>query len=96
MPDIDIYNKNKIKVNKIKSGKITPEAWGIEGKSKEEVTITDIINANNQFQPMRDGSFAKTSESQGRQALAAAIKGGGLDPREIKKKLMENPYMFLE
>jgi len=25
MPDIDIYNKNKIKVNKIKSGKINPE-----------------------------------------------------------------------
>lgn len=74
----------------IKSGKITPEAWGIEGKSKEEVTLTDIINASDQYSPIKDGSFAKTSESQGRQALAAAIKGGGLDPREIKKKLMES------
>ena len=74
----------------IKSGKASPESWGIQGKSAEEVTITDIINATNQFEPMRDGSFEKTTESQGRQALAAAIKGGGLDPREVKKKLVES------
>ena len=73
----------------IKQGKATPESWGITGKTKDEVTITDIINATNQFQPMRDGSFAKTTETQGRQALAAAIKGGGLDPRMVKQKLID-------
>ena len=74
----------------IKQGKASPESWGIVGKTAEEVTITDIINATNQFQPMRDGSFDKTTEGQGRAALAAAIKGGGLDPKMVKQKLIES------
>jgi hypothetical protein len=71
----------------VKQGKATPQAWGVRsGVTSEQMTITDLLNAENQFQPMRDGRFDKVSEEQGRAALNAAIKGGGLSPAEIKTK----------
>jgi hypothetical protein len=69
----------------VKQGKATPQAWGVRsGVTAEQMTITDLLYAENQFQPIRDKRFDKVSAEQGTQALNAAIKGGGLDPSEIK------------
>jgi hypothetical protein len=73
----------------IKQGKASPQAWGVRsGVTSEQMTITDLLNAENQFQPIRDGRFDKVSEEQGRAALNAAIQGGGLSPAEIKTKAL--------
>jgi hypothetical protein len=81
-----IFNRYR----QIKSGMVTPKAWGISGKTKEQVTLTDILMADNQFQPVRDGRFDKVSADQGTQALNAAISGGGLDPNKIKENLVQS------
>jgi hypothetical protein len=73
----------------VKQGKATPQAWGVRsGVTAEQMTITDLLYAENQFQPIRDKRFDKVSAEQGTQALNAAIKGGGLNPSEIKSKAM--------
>jgi hypothetical protein len=71
----------------VKQGKATPQAWGVkEGVTAQNMTITDLLMAENQFQPVRDGRFAKVSAEQGTQALNAAIGAGGLDPKQIYEK----------
>jgi spore germination cell wall hydrolase CwlJ-like protein len=59
------------------------------GKTKDNVTIRDIIYAPNQFSPIKDGRFDKTSSGAGKKALADAISGGGNDPRKLKELLMK-------
>lgn len=69
----------------IKQGKATPQAWGVKsGITSEKMTITDLLYASGQFQPISDGRFDKITAEQGTSALNAAIKGGGLDPSKIK------------
>ncbi|MFZ9146144.1 MAG: hypothetical protein ACO21H_02740 [Sediminibacterium sp.] len=69
----------------IKQGKATPQAWGVRsGVTAEKMTITDLLYASGQFQPISDKRFDKVSAEQGTEALNAAIKGGGLDPSKIK------------
>lgn len=83
-----VLNSILNRYRQIKSGKVSPSAWGIQGKTKEEVTISDIIFAQNQYQPVRDGSFEKVSGEQGATALSQAVQGGGLDPNQVKENLM--------
>lgn len=59
------------------------------GKTKDTVTIRDILYAPNQFSPIADGRFDKTSSAAGRSALSEAISAGGNDPEKLKKVLME-------
>lgn len=59
------------------------------GKTKDSVTIRDILYAPNQFSPIDDGKFDRTSSASGRSALAQAISAGGNDPEKLKKVLME-------
>ena len=59
------------------------------GKTKDTVTIKDILYASNQFSPIDDGRFDKTSSASGKSALAQAISAGGNDPEKLKKVLME-------
>jgi hypothetical protein len=59
------------------------------GKTKDTVTIRDILYDPNQFSPIDDGRFDRTSSAAGRSALAQAISAGGNDPEKLKKVLME-------
>jgi hypothetical protein len=71
----------------VKQGKATPQAWGVRsGVTSQTMTLTDLLMAQDQFQPTRDGRFDKVSSEQGIQALNAAISGGGLDPKQIYEK----------
>ena len=77
----------------IKSGAATPRSFNVMGKSKEEVTIRDILFAGgkgpgNQFSPYKDGNFDRTSSSSGKSALASAIQSGGNDPKKFKDNLI--------
>ena len=68
----------------IKQGLVTPEAWGITGKKASEVTISDILMAPGQYSqsiPKLPG----ITEEQALTSLNAAIRGGGLDPAQIKQ-----------
>ena len=85
-----VLNSILNRYRQIKSGKVAPSAWGIEGKTKDEVTISDVIRAKNQYQPMRDGSFDKVTADQGTEALSQAISGGGLDPEQVKNNLVQS------
>ena len=85
-----VLNSILNRYRQIKSGTVTPDAWGIEGKTKDEVTISDVIRGKNQYQPMRDGSFDKVTADQGTEALSQAVSGGGLDPQQVKKNLVES------
>lgn len=58
------------------------------GKNKENVTIRDILYANNQFSPIADGRFNRTSSSSGKNALVKAIAAGGNDPQKLKDSLI--------
>lgn len=58
------------------------------GKTKDNVTIRDILYAPSQFSPISDGRFARTSSASGKSALAKAISSGGNDPQKFKEKLM--------
>ncbi len=60
-----------------------------KGKTKDNVTIRDILYAPNQFSPIGDGRFDKTSSSAGKNALAEAISAGGSDPQKLKGVLMQ-------
>ena len=73
----------------IKSG-TSPSQFGIRGKTKDEVTIRDVIFASGQFSPVSNGSFGRTSSSSGKAALAAAIGAGGNDPEKLKKELIKS------
>jgi murein DD-endopeptidase MepM/ murein hydrolase activator NlpD len=59
------------------------------GKTKDNVTIRDLLYAPNQFSPIDDGRFDRTSSASGKSALAQAISAGGNDPEKLKKVLME-------
>ena len=83
-----VLNSILNRYRQIKSGKVSPSAWGIQGKTKDEVTLSDIIKADNQYQPIRDGSFDRVTADQGTQALNQAVEGGGLDPNQVKENLM--------
>jgi len=83
-----VLNSILNRYRQIKSGKVAPSQWGIQGKTKDEVTLTDIIYAANQYQPIRDGSFDKITADQGTTALNNAVEGGGLDPAKVKENLM--------
>ncbi len=77
----------------IKSGVATPGQFAISGKTKDEVTIRDILFAGgtgsqNQFSPYKDGSFARTSSAAGKAALAAAIGSGGNNPQKFRENLI--------
>jgi hypothetical protein len=85
-----VLNSILNRYRQIKSGRVPPSAWGISGKTAQEVTISDIIRAPDQFQPMRNGSFDAVSEEEGTKALNAAISGGGLDPNKIKENLIKS------
>ncbi len=74
----------------IKSGKATPGAFNIKGRTKDQVTIRDILFASSQFSPYANGSFARTSSSSGKSALAAAIRAGGNDPEKLRKNLIKS------
>lgn len=79
----------------IKSGAVSPGAFNVSGKTKDQVTIRDILFAGgkgpgNQFSPYKDGNFEKTSSSSGKSALAEAIRSGGNDPEKFKKNLIES------
>lgn len=73
----------------IKSG-TSPSQFGIRGKTKDEVTLRDVIFASGQFSPVSDGSFGRTSSSSGKAALAAAIGVGGNDPEKLKRELIKS------
>jgi hypothetical protein len=73
----------------IKSGKARPESFGIRGKNKDNITVRDILFAGSQFSPIRDGRFSQMSSSSGRDALAAAIRGGGNDPEKFRRLLID-------
>jgi hypothetical protein len=73
----------------IKSGTVSPAAWGVFGKTKDEVTLSDIIKAPDQYSPIKDGSFDQTTSEQGLKALNNAIAGGGLDPQKIYENLLK-------
>jgi len=60
------------------------------GRTKDTVTIRDLLYAPNQFSPITDGSFGRTSSAAGRSALAKAISAGGNDPEKLKQKLMQS------
>lgn len=83
-----VLNSILNRYRQIKSGKVSPSQWGITGKTKDEVTLTDIIYAANQYQPIRDGSFDKITADQGTTALSNAVEGGGLNPARIKENLV--------
>jgi murein DD-endopeptidase MepM/ murein hydrolase activator NlpD len=79
----------------IKSGKASPQSFAITGKTREQVTIRDVLFAGgkgpgNQFSPYRDGNFDRTSSSSGKAALAEAIRAGGNDPEKFKQNLIKN------
>jgi murein DD-endopeptidase MepM/ murein hydrolase activator NlpD len=79
----------------IKSGAASPGAFNVTGKTKEQVTIRDVLFAGgtgsgNQFSPYKDGSFERTTSSSGRSALAEAIRAGGNDPEKFKKNLIDS------
>ena len=74
----------------IKSGKATPGAFNIKGRTKDQVTIRDILFASSQFSPYANGSFARTSSSSGKSALSAAIRAGGNDPEKLRKNLIKS------
>jgi hypothetical protein len=74
----------------IKSGAASPGAFNVTGKTKEQVTIRDVLFARNEFSPYRDGSFERTTSSSGRSALAEAIRAGGNDPEKLKKNLIDS------
>jgi murein DD-endopeptidase MepM/ murein hydrolase activator NlpD len=79
----------------IKSGKASPGAFNIQGKTRDEVTIRDILFAGgkgrgNQFSPYRDGRFQSTSSSSGKAALADAIRMGGSNPEKLKEELIKS------
>ena len=59
------------------------------GKTKDNVTIRDLLYAPSQFSPITDGSFDRTSSAAGKSALAMAISAGGNDPEKLKRTLME-------
>lgn len=59
------------------------------GKTKDNVTIRDILYAPNQFSPIKDGRFDRTSSNAGKKALADAISGGGNDPQKFKEFLVK-------
>jgi spore germination cell wall hydrolase CwlJ-like protein len=59
------------------------------GKTKDNVTIRDLLYAPSQFSPIGDGRFSRTSSADGKRALAQAISAGGNDPEKLKKLLME-------
>lgn len=78
----------------IKSGLATPGQFNIRGKTKDQVTLRDILFAGgkgigNQFSPYRDGSFDRTSSAAGKSALADAINMGGADPEKLKENLIK-------
>lgn len=76
-----IFNRQR----QIKQGLVTPEAWGITGKKASEVTISDILMAPGQYSqsiPKLPG----ITEEQALTSLNAAIRGGGLNPAQIKQK----------
>ena len=83
-----VLNSILNRYRQIKSGKVSPSQWGIQGKTKDEVTLTDIIYAANQYQPIRDGSFNRVTADQGTTALNNAVEGGGLDPNRVKENLV--------
>jgi murein DD-endopeptidase MepM/ murein hydrolase activator NlpD len=79
----------------IKSGKASPSSFNVHGKTKEQVTLRDILFAGgkgpgNQFSPYADGKFERTSSSSGKAALAEAIRAGGNDPEKFKKELIKS------
>lgn len=59
------------------------------GKTKDTVTIRDLLYAPSQFSPISDGRFNRTSSMAGRRALAQAIAAGGNDPGKLKEILMK-------
>jgi hypothetical protein len=71
----------------VKQGKATPQAWGVRsGITAENMTLTDLLMVESQFQPLTNKRFNKVSSEQATAALNAAIAGGGLDPRQIYEK----------
>lgn len=79
----------------IKSGQASPSSFNVHGKTKEQVTLRDILFAGgkgpgNQFSPYKNGSFERTSSSSGKAALAEAIRAGGNDPEKFKKELIKS------
>jgi len=68
----------------IKQGIVTPEAWGITGKKASEVTIRDILMADGQYSQSIPKLPGITKE-QALTSLNAGIRGGGLDPAQIKQ-----------
>jgi len=79
----------------IKSGKATPSQFNISGKTRDEVTIRDILFAGgtgpgNQFSPYKNGAFHRTSSSSGKSALSSAIRAGGNDPEKFKENLIKS------
>ena len=78
----------------IKSGKVSPGAFNVINKNKDQITIRDVLfaggkGAGNQFLPYANGSFDKTSSSSGSSALATAIQAGGTDPELFKQNLIK-------
>lgn len=59
------------------------------GKTKDNVTIRDILYDPKQFSPIADGRFSRTSSAAGKTALSQAISAGGNDPEKLKKILMD-------
>jgi murein DD-endopeptidase MepM/ murein hydrolase activator NlpD len=79
----------------IKSGAASPSQFNITGKTKDEVTLRDILFAGgtgpgNQFSPYKDGNFQKTSSASGKSALAEAIRSGGNDPEKFRDNLIKS------
>ena len=85
----NVMNTILNRYRQIKSGTVSPGEWGINGKTKEEVTLSDIIKASDQYSPIADGSFDKVTSDQGKEALNNAIAGGGLNPQEIYENLVK-------
>lgn len=84
----NVMNTILNRYRQIKSGTVSPGAWGIDGKTKEEVTLSDIIKAPSQYSPIDDGRFNEVTSDQGLEALNNAIAGGGLNPQEIYDNLL--------
>lgn len=72
----------------IKQGISTPEAWGIKGKSREEVTLKDVMSVTSQWQPLQNNSFNRITNEQGNVALNAAVRGFGNDPEKFRQYLL--------
>jgi hypothetical protein len=72
----------------IKAGKIAPSGFSIKNATKESLTLKDILFAPAQFSPYTDGSFARTTSEQGKDALAKALSKSGDKPPDLYKNLI--------